>query len=595
MKRKRTRNLVSLVMTVILSMVVVFPVQATPKEETKTQIAAVTEDLSGQLVILHTNDTHGRDMEAEGESIGTAGVSKLKKAYEAAGADVLLFSAGDAIQGKPLVNVSHGVTAIEFMSLAEYDLMVPGNHEFDFGLDNLIDLSGRAHFPMVAANITYKDSGETLFDASRIFTTPQGYKVGVFGLDTPETLTKAHPDNVKGLDFASGNELYTCAQEQIDFLKAEGCEIIVCVGHLGVDDASAPNRSIDVMMNTNGIHLFIDGHSHTEIPGGIVINGGLLTSTGSYLENVGVVQYDRESLQASLLSAKDYAGGYDETVRTVVDYYEALIEAEYGQVFAKTEVNLNGTRSGGDVTDSEGKVLASFPEGEGNRTKETNLGDFAADAMRFMGEKAAGQKVDVAITNGGGIRETILAGDITKNDMITVFPFGNEIVLLQISGAGLLEVLEASCSAAPEPLGGFPQVSGMSYIVDTTVPYANGPQYPDSTYFAPAEPGSRVKNVMIHGEPLDLDKMYTVATNDFSAAGGDTCYAFKAAYEKTGIPTGLNLEDALIQYITEELGGVIGSEYAVPQGRITVSAVPAAQLEKTPMVLPGLSEEKSAA
>lgn len=582
MRKSKTGRLLSLLLTAALIMMTALPVQA-----------AKAENLAGQLVILHTNDTHGKDVAVEGESIGTAGVAQLKKIYEAAGADVLLLSAGDAIQGKPLVNVPFGATAIEFMNQAGYDLMVPGNHEFDFGFDNLMYLSQRSTFPMVAANITYKESGETVFDANHIFTTPQGYRVGVFGLDTPETMTKAHPNNVKGLNFAAGAELYACAQAQIDELKAAGCDIIVCLGHLGVDDASAPNRSIDVMTNTTGIDLFIDGHSHTEIKGGVTINGGLLVSTGSGLNNVGIIQYDKKSLKADLLSARDYKSGYEANVDAVVAFHDRLIQEEYSQVFATTLVHLNGTRTGGDVTDSDGNVLASFREGEGNRTAETNLGDFAADAMRLMGEKAAGRTVDAAITNGGGIRETITAGEITRNDMVTVFPFSNEIVLLDLTGAQLLEALEAACSAAPESLGAFPQVSGISFVVDTTVPYQNGAQYPDSTYYAPAAPGSRVKNVMVGGKALELNKIYTIATNDFSAAGGDTYYAFKSAYEATGLSTGLNLEDGLIQYVTEELGGTIGEEYANPQGRITIHVIPAEQSETIPM--PIAAEEAPAA
>lgn len=563
-QRRKNRCLATLLI-VMLTMMMALPVQA-----------ATVQSMAGKLVILHTNDTHGRDVAVAGESIGTAGVASLKKNYEAAGADVLLLSAGDAIQGKPLVNVSGGATAIEFMKQAGYDLMVPGNHEFDFGFDNLLNLTENAGFPMIAANITDKDSGETVFAANHIFDTPNGYRVGVFGLDTPETMTKAHPNNVKGLSFAEGEELYAVAREQVALLEAAGCELIVCVGHLGVDEASAPNRSVDVLSNVAGIDLFIDGHSHTEMPGGVQVNGALLTSTGTALNHVGVVTYDGTSLTASLIKAEDYDGGYDANVEAVVAFHDGLIQAEYSQIFASTQVNLNGTRTGGDVTTADGAVKASFPEGEGNRTTETNLGDFATDAMLAIAQQASGRTVDAAITNGGGIRETITAGNITKNDMITVFPFGNEISLVTVTGAQLLEALEAACSAAPEALGAFPQVSGMSFTIDVSVPYQNGAQYPDSTYYAPAAPGSRVKDVVIGGEALDLSKSYTIATNDFTAAGGDTYYAFKAAFEANGISTGVNLEDGLIQYITKELGGVIGSEYAQPQGRITIANAEAA-------------------
>lgn len=561
MKRSKTAKC-GLVLALTLALTVVAPM---PQAE-----AAPAQSMKGKLVILHTNDTHGRDAAKAGESIGSAGVAQMKKDYEAAGADVLLISAGDATQGKPLVNISDGATALEFMNLAEYDMMVPGNHELDYGFDNLAYLASEAKFPMLAANVTYTESGENAFWPHWVFVTKQGYKVGVFGLATPETLTKANPNNVKGLSFASGAELYTCAQAEIDQLKNAGCDLVVAVGHLGTDEASAPNRSTDVIANTTGIDLFIDGHSHTEIDGGEKVGDTLLTSTGEYLANVGVVTYNGKKLSADLVTAEEYKGGYDEEVMNAALKYTAAIDAEYNKVFGKTEVDLNGTRSGGDALADDDSVLASFPEGEGNRTAETNLGDFASDATLFLANEYSDKPVDAAITNGGGIRETLVKGDITKSDMVTVFPFGNEIVLVPVTGAQLLEALEAACSACPEALGAFPQVAGVTFTVDTTVPYVNGAQYPDSTYYAPAYPGARVQNVMVGGEALDLNKTYTLATSDFLAAGGDTYYVLKASFDAAGVSTGLNLEDGLIRYITEEMGGVIGEEYAQPAGRITI-------------------------
>lgn len=560
LKRKTAGRGLAIALT--LALTVLAPM---PKAE-----AAPSKSMDGKLVIIHTNDTHGRDEAKAGDSIGTAGVAQMKKDYEEAGADVLLISAGDATQGKPLVNLSDGATAVEFMNLAGYDLMVPGNHELDYGFENLAYLASEAKFPMLAANVTYTENGENAFWPYRIFVTEQGYKVGVFGLATPETLTKANPDNVKGLSFAAGNELYACAQQQINTLRGAGCELIVAVGHLGTDEASAPNRSTDVLANTEGIDLFIDGHSHTEIDGGEKVGDALLVSTGEYLNNVGVVSYDGKKLSSTLVSAEDYKGGYDEAVMNAVLKYSAAIDAEYNQVFAKTEVDLNGTRAGGDAVTDDGSVKASFPEGEGNRTAETNFGDFASDAVLFLANEYSDSPVDAAIINGGSIRETLVKGDITKNDIITVFPFGNEIVLVPVTGAQLLEALEAACSSCKEPLGAFPQVAGVTFEIDVTVPYVNGAQYPNSTYYAPAYPGSRVKNVMVGGEALDLNQTYTLAASDFTAAGGDTYYVLKAPFDAAGVSTGLNMEDGLIRFITQQLGGVIGEEYAQPDGRITI-------------------------
>ncbi len=533
------RSLLSLVL--VLCMVFGLMVPAIAEEGKETL------DLAGKLVILHTNDVHGRAVtDSSTGALGYAFVAQKKDDFEAAGASVLLLDAGDATQGMSVVNLSQGKTAIEFMNAVGYDAMAPGNHEFDWGLDNLLTLKEAADFPMLAANIVDKTSGDPVFEANKIFEMENGLKVGVFGLDTPEALTKAHPDKVKGITFAMDEELYACAQAQVDALKAEGCDLIVCLGHLGVSDESAPNRSIDVIEHTTGIDLFIDGHSHTEIDGGQVIGETLLVSTGEYCHNLGVVVYDGEAFKAGLYT------GLKAEVADLVNGINAEVTEQLSAVFATTSVDLNGERD------------------PGVRTMETNLGDFACDAILWAAQQAMGDQVVAAVTNGGGIRASIKAGDISMNDMKTVFPFGNEVATLTVKGSELLEALEAATCTTPDAIGAFPQVAGIEFTVDTSVPYENGEMYPDSTYYAPAKPGARVTIQTVGGEPFDAEKLYTIATNDFTAAGGDTYYAFRYANQTTGYKTGLALEDALVNYVAEVLGGTIGEQYAEPQGRITI-------------------------
>lgn len=505
-------------------------------------------DLAGKLVILHTNDIHGRAVaDLSTGAVGYAAIAQVKEGLEKAGANVLLLDAGDAAQGMSIVNLSQGKTAIEFMNAVGYDAMTLGNHEFDWGLDNLLQIREEAEFPMLAANILDKISGEPVFEERLIFDMPNGMKIGVFGVDTPETLTKTHPDKVKGITFLMDEELYACVQAQVDALKAEGCDLIVCLGHLGVDPESEPNRSTDVIENTTGIDLFIDGHSHTEIDGGMMVGDTFLVSTGEYSQNLGIVIYDGETLAASLYQP------YDAEVAALISGVDAEVSEQLSTVFATTEVDLNGERD------------------PGVRTEETNLGDFAAEAILWAARQAVGDHVVAAVTNGGGIRATIPAGDISMNDMKTVFPFGNEVAVLTVTGAELLEALEAATSSTPTAIGAFPQVAGIVFTVDTTVEYVNGEQYPDSTYFAPANPGSRVTIETVGGEAFDPEALYTIATNDFTAAGGDTYYAFKYANETSGYKTGLVLEDALVNYVAEVLGGIITAEqYGEPAGRITI-------------------------
>ena len=526
-------------------------------------MAANLSAYAGKLVILHTNDVHGRAVADEKNGVfGYASIAELKEELEEAGASVLLLDAGDAAQGMPVVNMSMGKTAMEFMNATGYDAMCPGNHEFDWGYDNLQQLRETAQFPVLAANIVDKVSGENVFEANHIFEMANGMKVGVFGLDTPEALTKTHPDKVKGIRFYMEAELYACAQAQVDALTAAGCDVIVCLGHLGVSEESAPNRSYDVIENTTGIDLFIDGHSHTVIDGGETVGETLLVSTGEYFENIGMVVYDGETLSARLIGAQvdpdavalgliDFER--DDEVEDLVNSVNAKIEAQLSAAFAKTEVVLNGERA------------------PGVRTEETNLGDFAADAILWAARQAMGDGIVAAITNGGGIRATIQAGDITMKDMKTVFPFGNQVTVLTVTGAELLEALEAATYSTPEAIGAFPQVSGIVFTIDTTVAFEQGELYPDSTYYAPAKPGSRVTIESVGGEAFDPEALYTIATNDFTAAGGDTYYAFAYANATTGYDTGVALEDALVNYVQTELGGVVSAEmYGEPQGRITV-------------------------
>jgi len=524
--------------------------------------------LEGKLVILHTNDIHGRAV-ADAESFGYARIAMLKKNLQAQGAEVILMDAGDFSQGTPLVNLGYGKNAVEFMNAAGYDIATLGNHEFDWGSDNMEQNMANAKFAVVCANLTRAADGTLVFPANKIYETAIG-KVGVFGLDTPETMTKTHPDKVKGISFAQGEELFAVAQAQVAELEAAGCDLIVCLGHLGEDDESTGNRSIDLLEKVTGIDLFIDGHSHTTIDGGVMNGETLRTSTGNYAEAIGYVVAEKVTeeevtsiaLNAGLwtIAENDEAAlalgnglAIDEEVAAIVNTLNDAVEAELSATFAKTEVFLDGNRA------------------PGVRTQETNLGDFAADSILWAAKQALGEdKVDAALTNGGGIRASIEIGDVTMKDMKTVFPFGNEVATLTITGAELLEALEAATFSTPDAIGAFPQVAGIEFTIDTTVPYENGEQYANSTYYAPAKPGSRVTIATVGGEAWAADAEYVIATNDFTAAGGDTYGVFAYPFTQTGYKTGVALEDALVNYTQTVLEGVIGEQYAAPAGRIVI-------------------------
>ena len=508
------------------------------------------DDLTGHIVILHTNDVHGA-------IDNYASVAALKDAYEAAGAQVLLMDAGDFSQGSTSVNVSEGATAVELMNMAGYDVATTGNHEFDFGYANLKTLMESAEFPILAAN-AFTAEGELAMDEANHTFQLGDVTVGVFGLATPETATKAHPAKLEGVTFLAEDELFNCAQEQVDELTAEGCDYIICLGHLGIDAESTGNRSIDLLENVTGIDVFIDGHSHStqsdiaeETNGTGMVGDTVLTSTGTKLESVGVVDIAADgTIDASTISMEELNAteGFtpDQDIATRVSEINAQIEEDMGQVIGTSEVDLDGVR-------------------ENVRASETNLGDLITDAMLWQ----AGQdneEVDAAITNGGGIRASIAAGDITKKSVNDVLPFGNTLYVVELTGAELLEALEASTYCTPEPVGAFPQVAGIEFTINTGAAYDAGENYPGTTY---AEPASinRVTILTVGGQAFDVDATYTIVTNDFLAAGGDTYYAFSAA--ESGYDTGISLDQVVMDYITEELDGTVtAARYGQTANRI---------------------------
>ena len=528
------------ILSLLLAVAMVFSLAVTAHAEETEE-----KTMDGQIVILHTNDVHGA-------IAGYAKVAALKDAYEAKGAYVLLMDAGDFIQGDPTVSVSEGATAVELMNMAGYDVVSMGNHEFDYGYENMKTLAATAEFPIVDANVLY--NGKVAFEDNVVFTAPDGTKIGVFGLDTPETATKAHPAKIQGVTFLAEDKLFDCAKKQVAALEAEGCDYIVCLGHLGIDDESTGNRSIDLLKKVSGIDVFIDGHSHSTL-GEVTaaaeaagIAGTAITSTGTKLENVGVVTINGESISATVTALADLTAE-DADIAARAAAIQKEIDDDYGTVFAKTEVALNGEKD------------------PGNRTEETNLGDLICDAL-VWGAKKNGETVDAAVTNGGGIRASIAAGNITKKDINTVLPFGNTLGIVKVTGAELLEALEASTYCTPAAIGGFPQVSGIEFTVDTTVAYDQGDLYPGSTYYGPKSI-QRVTIETVGGKAFDPKATYSIATNDFMAAGGDTYYAFAAA--SVNYDLGIPMDEVVMDYITTELKGVVTAEaYGEPAGRITV-------------------------
>ena len=536
---------VLLAMAMVLSLTVTgFAIEDTA---TTREPEVMTEEatMAGKTVILHTNDVHGAIE-------GYAYITALKADYEAKGAEVILVDAGDYSQGEVYVSDTKGLDAVEMMNVTGYDVVTLGNHEFDYGYAQLKENMTKADFKILCANV-YGEDGTPIFDANYTYTTKSGVKIGFFGMETPEAQTKANPALIKGLKFDT--DLKAVAEKQLEALKDD--DVVIALSHLGVDDSSKPYTSYDLYNAAKGIDFIIDGHSHSVMTKGK--NGEPIQSTGTKFANIGVIVIDDASKKIesnSLYEIKEDTAK-DAAVAAAAQKIIDRIDKEYGAVFAKSKVELNGAKAP-----------------NGNRDGETNNGDLITDAMLWkVMQNKEGLTVNedhvVAITNGGGIRAAIKVGDVTKKDIKTVLPFGNTIEVIYVTGNELLEALEASTFCVPESIGGFPQVSGISYTISTGAVYdANAETYPASTYYGPKSI-NRVTINSINGKEFKANDTYAVVTNNFCAEGGDTYYAFAAATSK--FDTGVTLDMAVMDYITKELKGVIGEQYAAPQGRILMN------------------------
>ena len=529
------KKFVSLFLSLVMAFTLVVP----------TAWADEPKEMTGKTVILHSNDVHGAIERY-------AYMAALRDEYKGKGAEVILADAGDYSQGTAYVSITKGENAFDMMNAVGYDVATIGNHEFDYGWEQLKANADKATFKIVCADVL--EGGATIFEPYTIIE-KGGVKIGFFGMQTPEAQTKANPALIQGLTFLAGEDLYDCAQAQVDALETAGADVIICLSHLGVDASSEPNTSYDMLDNTNGIDMVIDGHSHTVMKATAETP---IQSTGTAFANIGVIVIDNATKKIVDNFLYEVPGTLTADTAVAAKAHEIMehVNMAYGAVFAKSEVELNGAKAP-----------------NGNRDGETNLGDLITDAMLWSIQKnpdsvTVPMENVLAITNGGGIRAPIHKGDVTKKDVNTVLPFGNTVAVVYVTGAELLEALEASTYCTPEAVGGFPQVSGIEFIVDTSAAYdANDTTYPGSTYYGPKSI-NRVTIIGVNGEEFDPEATYAVITNNFLAAGGDTYYAFANASAQ--FDTGLPLDEVLMDYITEELGGVIGEEYAQPQGRIVV-------------------------
>ena len=506
------------------------------------------------IVVLYTNDIHC----AVEAGMGYSGLVALKEEYEAQGAKVILVDCGDAIQGEPIGTLSKGEYIIDIMNEVGYDVATLGNHEFDYGSERLLELSEKAEFTYVSCNFERIDGGH-VFEPYKMIEA-DGLNIAFVGISTPYTLTSSAPSyfqNENGEFIYSfnqdetGERLYEEVQNAIDEAKADGADYIIAISHLGYTMDCSPWTSIEVVENTVGIDVIMDGHSHSEVPCERIKdeagNWVLVSQTGSKYNSVGMLLLEQNgSISTGLI--KDYEEK-DPDITAFIDNIQSQYEAELQKVVATSKVDLTTKNP------ETGERMV--------RNSETNLGDLCADAYRLI------TGADLSFVNGGGIREDIAKGEITYEDILKVHPFGNAVCVVEATGQEILDSLELGSINYPLEDGSFLHVSGITYEIHKNVP--TSVKLDENGMFVGVEGEYRVKNVTVGGESLDLDKTYVLACHDYyikNAGGG-----FNMFLDNNLLQDCVMLDNQiLIEYITEYLSGVVGEEYANPfgQGRITI-------------------------
>lgn len=520
------------------------------------------------IVVLYTNDVHcGID-----ENIGYAGLAAYKKLVESMTKNVALVDCGDAIQGDALGTVSKGELIVDLMNCVGYDYAVPGNHEFGYGMEQLSSLIGRSEATYLGCNITYTGKGTSLLSEVKPYEIKEygGKKVAYIGVLTPASLTSSLPSSFKedgefvyGFCGESNEAFYSQVQKNIDACKEEGADHIVILAHLGDEDDGEVPSSIGLIKNTTGIDAVLDGHSHSTISSRVIRdkdgNAVLLSSTGTKLNAIGQMVITADGyISTGLITEFDEK---DSATAVAVEKAKSDFDSILKEVVATSDIALS-------VSDEKGIRIV--------RTRETAIGNLCADAYRSV------SGADIAVVNGGGIRADLPKGNITYSDIISVHPHGNTLCVVKATGQQILDMLETASrntKAAYEEngnaigeFGGFMQVSGLKYTIDTSVP--SSVKLDEKGFFLSVDGERRVKNVQVQkkdGTYADIDPQatYTLASHNYLIKeGGDGLNMFVG--NELLLDNIMIDNQALITYIRDTLKGRLGEKYAATEGRITV-------------------------
>jgi len=516
-----------------------------------------------EVTILYTNDVHTY-IDKQAPELTYAAIAALKQSYQNAGKKVLLVDAGDHVQGTAYGSMDQGASIIELMNAAGYDAATPGNHEFDYGMDRAKELMRDADFPYLSCNWVDLRTNLRVLPEIKVFVRG-GVRIAFVGITTPETFTKSTPayfmnkaqtkyiyDILGGED---GQKLYSAVQKAVDKAKCLA-DVVIGLGHLGVDPSSSPWTSEEVIAHTTGFDAFIDGHSHTVMENKQVADASgrmvTLTQTGSYFANVGEMTIAPDgTISTRLVSTYDQE---DPAVAAEQAAWVSSVDEMLGEKIAVADTKFYIT----DPATGKRRI----------RSGETNLGDFVADGIYTYFNEVEQLHCDIAIMNGGGIRSDEDAGYWTFKTCKQVSPFGNVACLMSVTGKQIQDALEFAArfaGAEGKENGGFLQVAGATYEIHTDIP--NTVQTDDKNVWIGSATGTpRVQNVKIYDRangtyvPLDENKTYALAGMNYTLRNlGDGFAMFDGA-------------ELIKDYVSEDY--LVMSTYAMTFGGVDAEGLP---------------------
>ncbi len=482
------------------------------------------------IVILYENDVH----------CAVDGYAKLAGLRDAIAdtADVFLVSNGDYVQGQTVGAISKGQYIVDIMRTLDYDAITLGNHEFDYGMERMFQLLRQVPVPVVCCNLYDVRLGRNAF-APYVMKRLGNKKIAFLGVVTPTSMEdeayafKDERDSIiYDLQF---EDIPVSVQRAVDEARRAGADYVIVNSHLGERENARHSDSHTMVAKTSGIDIVLDGHSHTVIQADTILNKEgkpiMVTQTGTKFANIGKLLITPDGKMSLSLIPIESVKEKNTYVAEVVDSINAMLNAQTSRLMCHSDVDLR-------ITDDQGNEI--------NRVAETNAGDIVTDAFRFVTGS------DIAVLNCGSIRNEVKAGDLTYGDLLSLLPYDNYIVVAEVKGSTILSMLNKLMAFLPQPDGQFPQVSGMKFIIH--------------------EKEHRVSDVQIlnsatqHYEPLNPDRVYTVATTKYCVTDGGLYNTLKGC--KIKWETKRTYNDIFIEYVTKNLNGHIGKEYAEPQGRM---------------------------